>query len=78
MSTSHTYIDSGATAISLYIGFRMPILAAGLPHYTMMALQGAALCIGIITGILTTMNMLGYVPMWLKKIKRYFKKISND
>jgi TM2 domain-containing membrane protein YozV len=68
MSAHHTYIDSGVTAIALYVGFTATIFPV---------LQMIALCVGIITGILTIMNMVGYVPRWFKRIKLYFKKISK-
>lgn len=68
MSASHSYIDSGVTAIALYVGF----FASVFP-----ALQLIALCVGTLTGILTIMNMLGYTPKWLKTIKRYLKRISQ-
>lgn len=77
MSVTHSYIDAGATAIVLYVGFRMPMLAVGLPHYFMMGLQCTALVVGITTGILTCMNMIGYTPRWLKRVKTFFKRISK-
>lgn len=77
MTAQHTYIDSGITAIALYVGFRMPELAIGLPQYIMMGLQAMALTIGIITGILTIMNMVGYIPKWLKRLKKHFNHISK-
>ncbi len=77
MHTAHSYIDSGITAIFLYLGFRLPMLAATWPTHIMWGVQLAALLIGITTGILTIMNFLGYTPKWLKRIKIYFKNISK-
>jgi len=68
MSAHHTYIDSGVTAIALYVGFTASLFPL---------LQMIALCIGIVTGTLTCMNMIGYTPKWLKSVKRFFKKIST-